>query len=84
MDKWQPQEHPCWCFVSLEVVTAADGSQQCAGSGDRDVPTQSLDAHYSWELMNIEHVGRLFIFYVPQTPAHSEKPPGLSIFLISP
>ena len=48
------------------------------------VPTQHQAAHYSWELMNIEHVGRLFIFYVLQTPAHSEKPPGLSIFLISP
>lgn len=54
------------------------------GYGDGAVPTQRRAAHYSWELMNIEHVGRLFIFYVPQTPAHSEKPPGLSIFLISP
>lgn len=49
------------------------------GHSDRAVPIQ----HYSWELMNIEHTGRLFIFYVPQSPAHSEKPPGPSIFLIS-
>lgn len=58
----------------------------CWQGGCRDgaVPTQRRAAHYGWELMNIEHVGRLFIFYVPQTPAHSEKPPGLSIFLISP